>query len=175
MLSSKHPGFFFFLRQAYFFLCRGNKKAKRQPLLCCLKTVWRRRSSITFYIVLITSDVCWDVCVGAGGWGGWAGRGALPACLHSSHGGEEERVSGPRRQTPPLSFPSFLHRLRQRLGRIYIISVRHGATICLLRRLSEVLKFDPGKHSQRHMLLFLPSERLMGLIHNFELATQLWI
>lgn len=60
--------------------------------------------SITFYIVLIMSDVS----VGGG------------PCMHSSQATwykERGHYRGclARRQTPPLSSPSFLYRLRQRL------------------------------------------------------------
>lgn len=56
-------------------------------------------------------------------------------------------------------------------ARIY----KHRATqhtICLLgfaweKLLSMALNLKPCKHSSRHMLLFSPSERLMGLIHIF--------
>ncbi len=50
--------------------------------------------------------------------------------------------------------------------RIYIISVRHSIQSVCSAALNST-KFEPSKHSSRHMLLFLPSERLMGLIHNF--------
>lgn len=92
-----------------------------------------------------------------------------PACIHHRLGGirgEDRTGCRAGRQTPPLSFLSFLHRLRQRLWRIYIISVRHSVQSVCLAALNSA-KFDPSKHSSRHMLLFLPSERLMGLIHNF--------
>lgn len=102
---------------------------------------------------------------------GWRGRerGEGPACIHHRLGairGRGAGVGGAGRQTPPLSFLSFLHRLRQRLWRIYIISVRHSVQSVCTAALGGA-KFDPGKHSSRHMLLFVPSERLMGLIHNF--------
>lgn len=102
-------------------------------------------------------------------WGGEGGKGT-EACMHSSQArsytGERSGCRGAGRQTPPLSFLSFLHRLRQRLWRIYIISVRHRVQSVYTAALGGA-KFDPGKHSSRHMLLFVPSERLMGLIHNF--------
>lgn len=98
----------------------------------------------------------------------WGGR---RPCMHSSQAlryTEREDRTGCRagRQTPPLSFLSFLHRLRQRLWRIYIISVRHSIQSVCSAALNST-KFEPSKHSSRHMLLFLPSERLMGLIHKF--------
>lgn len=119
--------------------------------------------SITFYIVLIMSDVC----------GGGGERG--PACIHHSLGGirgEDRTGCRAGRQTPPLSSLSFLHRLRQRARRIYIISVRHGIQSVCSAALSGT-KFEAGAHSSRHMLLFSPSERLMGLIHNFNRSEML--
>lgn len=101
-------------------------------------------------------------------WGWEGGERALRAFITGSelYGGEERVSGGAGRQTPPLSFLSFLHRLRQRLWRIYIISVRHRVQSVCTAALGGA-KFDPGKHSSRHMLLFVPSERLMGLIRNF--------
>lgn len=103
-------------------------------------------------------------------WGG--GR---RACIHHSLGGirgEDRTGCRAGRQTPPLSSLSFLHRLRQRARRIYIISVRHGIQSVCSAALSGT-KFEPGAHSSRHMLLFSPSERLMGLIHNFNRSEML--
>lgn len=60
--------------------------------------------SITFYIVLIMSDVC-------------GGERALCAFITGSEVYGERTGTGclAGRQTPPLSFLSFLHGLRQRL------------------------------------------------------------
>lgn len=51
-------------------------------------------------------------------------------------------------------------------ARIYISSVRHSIQ-CVCWAALNSTKFEPSKHSSGHMLLFLTSERLMGLIHNF--------
>lgn len=111
--------------------------------------------SITFYIVLIMSDVC----VG--------GRGP---CAHSSlarryTGREPDRVSS-RETDASIELSVIPPQTQTETARIYISSVRRGIQ-CVCWAALNSTKFEPRKHSSRHMLLFLPSGRLMGLIHNF--------
>lgn len=116
--------------------------------------------------------------VGGSG-GGRERRGALPACLPASLpafitgwgggagvGAQETDASIELSVIPPQSQTQAgedLYNLRA--TRRYNLS---AAAAVAAAALTAAKKFDPGKHSSRRMLLFQPSERLMGLIHNLE-------
>lgn len=112
--------------------------------------------SITFYIVLIMSDAC-------------GGRGP---CTHSSRalrctGRGRDSVSSWETDAS-IELSVIPPQAQTETARIYISTMRQYVCWGLPGQSSPSgTKFEPSKHSTRHVLLFLPLERLMGLIHHF--------
>lgn len=123
-----------------------------------------------------------DVCGGGGGgevpgrWWWWGEGGSercpacLPACIHQGWGGGGAAV-GAQETDASIELSVIPPQTQTQAGQdLYNLRATRRYNLSLT---AAAKKFDPAKHSSRRMLLFQPSQRLMGLIHNLELAAQL--
>lgn len=119
--QKKHLGFFYL----YFFFFNGTLTffilwEQIKVWLCCEVKVQRLP--------------CMRWLGSAGGGGSERCPACLPGCIHpgwGGRGGGGAAAVGAQETDAFIESLSFLHTLRHKAARIYIISVRHAATICL--------------------------------------------